>query len=106
MRSTGAVLIILVVLLAGAGLSQAPTSGLVGTWHNVAAPPLPQTLLIFSAEGYYIQLAIPPGRSRSAISRRAAVGSPRYMSTNRQQPRQRAARSRPSARPTDGTQRW
>jgi hypothetical protein len=30
----------------------------------VAAPPLPQTLLIFSAEGYYIQLTIPPGRSR------------------------------------------
>ena len=63
MRSTGAVLPIL-VLLASAGLSQAPTSGLIGTWHSVAAPPLPQTLLIFSAEGYYIQLTIPPGRSR------------------------------------------
>lgn len=63
MRSIGAVLPIL-VLLAGAGLSQAPTSGLVGTWQSVAAPPLPQTLLIFSAEGYYIQLTIPPGRSR------------------------------------------
>lgn len=64
MRSTGAVLLILFVLLAGAGLSQAPTSGLVGTWHSVAASPLPQTLLIFSADGYYIQLTIPPGRSQ------------------------------------------
>jgi hypothetical protein len=64
MRSTGAVLLILVVLLAGAGLSQAPTSGLLGTWHSVTPPPLPQTLLIFSAEGHYIQLTIPPGRSQ------------------------------------------
>lgn len=64
MRSTGAVLLILSVLLAGAGLSQAPTSALVGTWHSVAAPPLPQTLLIFSADGYYVQLTIPPGRNQ------------------------------------------
>ena len=64
MRSTGAVPLILFVLLAGAGLSQAPLSGLAGTWHSVAAPPLPQTLLIFSATGYYVQLTIPPGRSK------------------------------------------
>jgi len=62
MRSTGAALLILFVLLAGAGLSQAPTSILVGAWHSDAAPPLPQTVLIFSADGYYVQLTIPPGR--------------------------------------------
>jgi hypothetical protein len=64
MRSIGTVLLTLVALLAGARLSQAPTSGLVGTWNSVAAPPLPQTLLIFSADGYYVQLTIPPGRSK------------------------------------------
>ena len=64
MRTTGTVLLILFVLLARAGRSQAPTSVLAGAWHSVAAPPLPQTLLIFSADGYYVQLTIPPGRGQ------------------------------------------
>lgn len=64
MRFTLAVLLILFAVFAGSGLSQAPVQQLVGTWHNIAAPPLPQIMLIFSADGYYEQFAIPPGRSQ------------------------------------------
>ena len=37
---------------------------LIGTWHNLAAPPAPQVLLIIGPDGYYAQIAIPLGRSK------------------------------------------
>jgi hypothetical protein len=51
-------------LAAVAGLSQTATNPLVGTWHNVDSPPVPQVLLIIAADGYYAQVAIPSGRSK------------------------------------------
>jgi hypothetical protein len=48
-------------------------NSLVGTWErismiiadgSVGQPPSPPAFLIFSAEGYYAQLAIPSGRSK------------------------------------------
>jgi hypothetical protein len=54
----------LLVLVAIGGRSQPPANPLVGTWHNVENPPIPQILLIIGADGYYAQIAIPPGRSK------------------------------------------
>jgi hypothetical protein len=51
-------------LAAVSGMPQTAPNPLVGSWHNVAAPPLPQVLLIIGADGYYAQIAIPPGRSK------------------------------------------
>jgi hypothetical protein len=49
------------VMAVVSGLAQTVPNPLVGTWHNVAAPPVPQVLLIIGADGYYAQIAIPPG---------------------------------------------
>jgi hypothetical protein len=43
---------------------QPAASPLAGTWHNIAAPPVPQVLLMIGADGYYAQIAVPPGRSK------------------------------------------
>src|SRR5579872_1385367 len=64
MRSNAVHLLILFALLAAAVPAQAPAPPLVGAWHNQDSPPVPQTLLIFSADGYYAQVSIPPGRAR------------------------------------------
>jgi hypothetical protein len=64
MRSTAAQLLIVLVLLAGTGPAQPAAPPLVGTWHNLDGPPIPQALLIFSPDGYYAQVAISPGRSK------------------------------------------
>ena len=55
-------LLIMFALLGRTGPAQPAAPALVGTWHNTAASPIPQTLLIFSADGYYAEVAVPPGR--------------------------------------------
>jgi hypothetical protein len=64
MRSAIARCLILFFLLAGNSLTQQALNPLVGAWHNITDPKYPQALLIFSADGYYAQVAIPPGRSK------------------------------------------
>ena len=64
MRSATVRRLILFFLLAGNSLTQPAPNPLVGAWHNITDPKFPQTLLIFSADGYYAQIAIPPGRGK------------------------------------------
>jgi hypothetical protein len=52
------------LVLAGSGLAQMGTNSLVGTWHDVASPPIPQTVLMIGADGYYSQITVSPGRSK------------------------------------------
>jgi hypothetical protein len=59
-----AYLVTALLLLAVSGIAQTAANPLVGTWHNLAKPPIPQTLLMIGADGYYSQIAIPPGRSK------------------------------------------
>jgi hypothetical protein len=54
----------MLALLARTGQAQPVANPLVGAWHNITDPKFPQALLIFSADGYYAQVAIPPGRSK------------------------------------------
>ena len=62
MRSAIAHRLILFLLLAGNSLTQPASNPLVGAWHNITDPKFPQALLILSADGYWAQVAIPPGR--------------------------------------------
>jgi len=64
MRQTAAYGRTAFLLLAVSGLAQTVANPLVGTWNNIEAPPIPQTLLMIGADGYYSQIAIPPGRSK------------------------------------------
>jgi hypothetical protein len=64
MRRTATNRLIALLLLAVSGLAQTIANPLVGTWHNVAGPPVPQTLLMIGADGYYSQIAIAPGRNK------------------------------------------
>jgi hypothetical protein len=64
MRRTTAYRLIAFVLLSLSGLAQTVANSVAGTWHNIAGPPVPQTLLMIGADGYYAQISIPPGRSK------------------------------------------
>lgn len=56
--------VISVLFLVGTSVAQEAPSPLIGSWHNIANPKYPQALMIFSADGYYAQIAVPPGRSK------------------------------------------
>ena len=64
MRFTTAGLLMMFVLSGRTGPAQPAAPPLAGAWHNTDAPPIPQTLLIFSPDGYYAQVTISPGRSK------------------------------------------
>jgi hypothetical protein len=64
MRSATAQRLILFLWLAANTWTQPAPNPLVGAWHNITSDPkFPQALLIFSADGYYAEVAVPPGRS-------------------------------------------
>jgi hypothetical protein len=51
-------------LLTQSGMAQSAANPLVGAWHLDTDPTFPQAVLIFSADGYYAQVAISPNRSK------------------------------------------
>jgi hypothetical protein len=64
MLRTGPYGLAALLLITATGFAQTASSPIVGTWHSVAGPPDPQILLMIAPDGYYSQIAIPPGRSK------------------------------------------
>jgi hypothetical protein len=54
---------VMFVLFGGTMLGQT-ANPLVGAWNLQTDPKFPQSMLIFSADGHYAQVAISPGRSK------------------------------------------